>query len=321
MLERYLIVWLSLTSLAAYAWPAWFGDRFDPFVASGKYLWMIIAVTMLAVGYMLPRDEVRQVARRWPAVFSGTAVQYITMPVLAFLVGKLFGLDSAGMIGITIVGCVPGAMASNVLTLNARGNTSYSVSLTTTATLLSPLIVPLVLGWALGKKYPIDSGAMALNLLLTVAGPVVAGHLLNLASERWEAKGRPIAATVANLTILWIIAVVVGRSREQLVGSAMSIIPPLLALNLAGYCVGYWSGALIRLPEGMRRALTMEVGMQNAGLGTVAALKMFPDRPSVAILPAAYTFGCMFTGTILARYWVIRDVRREGASGDAEQDK
>jgi BASS family bile acid:Na+ symporter len=59
----------------------------------------------------------------------------------------------------------------------------------------------------------------------------------------------------------------------------------------------------MRLPEPMRRALTLEVGMQNAGLGAALAVKLFPDQAGVAIAPALYTFGCMLTGTMLAHIW------------------
>jgi BASS family bile acid:Na+ symporter len=64
----------------------------------------------------------------------------------------------------------------------------------------------------------------------------------------------------------------------------------------------------MRIPDAMRRALTLEVGMQNAGLGTGLILTLFPDHPAAAIPTAAYTFGCMFTGTLLAHVWSRRDV-------------
>ena len=100
---------------------------------------------MFVIGSLLPGNEVRDVFRRWHTVLSGTFVQYTVMPGLAFLM-SLFFLDQPELrIGVILVGCVPGAMASNVLTLAARGNVSYSVCLTTSATLLSPLFVPLVL--------------------------------------------------------------------------------------------------------------------------------------------------------------------------------
>mgnify|MGYP002527554365 CR=1 FL=1 len=86
---------------------------------------------MFAIGMMLPRDEVRQVSRRWPVVLGGTVIQFATMPLLAFTIGTLWNIRGDAFLGLMLVGCVgcvPGAMASNVLTMNARGNVSYSVS-------------------------------------------------------------------------------------------------------------------------------------------------------------------------------------------------
>lgn len=92
---------------------------------------------------------------------------------------------------------------------------------------------------------------------------------------------------------------------------------------LDGYASGYAGGLLMRIPVGMRRALTLEVGLQNAGLGTVLAMDLFGNDPKIAIAPAMYTFGCMFTGTILARAWAMsggeRETGRKGIQhGDTE---
>jgi BASS family bile acid:Na+ symporter len=272
---------------------------------------------------MLPRDEVQQVVRRWPNVLGGTAVQYTAMPLIAYFVGTLFQLGQDAMIGMMIVGCVPGAMASNVLTLNARGNTSYSVSLTATATMLSPLAVPFALWLSLGQDVASDPLDVAGKLAMRVVLPVIAGHVLRRTAPRWEIWARPAAMTVANLTILWIIAVVVGCHREQLGWLALAFSVPLLLVNVGGYLAGYTGATAMRLPEPMRRALTLEVGMQNAGLGTVLAVNEFPEHPIAAILPATYTFGCMLTGTVLARGWAVASERQQqreaaAASGTAE---
>jgi BASS family bile acid:Na+ symporter len=316
MLERFLLLWLVASSSVAYAWPA-IASRLpsglsglgDPFLASKPALPGLIALTMFCIGLMLPRDEVTQVFRRWPTVFGGTAIQYSVMPLFAFALGKLLGFSGPEFIGIVMVGCVPGAMASNVLTLNARGNTSYSVSLTTAATLLSPLVVPAVLAIALRNEQSVDTSvlqAASMMLLLTVVLPVLAGHILSRLIPSLGQKSRRFGAIVANLAILWIIAVVVGRNRAHLAQLRADLLIALLGVNLLGYTAGYFGGWGLRLPEAMRRALTLEVGMQNAGLGAVLATALFPDESAVAIAPAMYTFGCMLTGTMLARIWASR---------------
>ncbi|MCA9123064.1 MAG: bile acid:sodium symporter family protein [Planctomycetaceae bacterium] len=301
MLERFLLLWLLLSSGVAYYWD-------ESFATMKLLLPSLITVTMFSIGLMLPRDEVRQVFERWPAVFGGTAIQYAVMPLLAFSMGKAFGLTGDAFIGIVVVGCVPGAMASNVLTLNARGNTSYSVSLTTAATLLSPVAVPLVLALALQSKDGVD-GAVLWNasktLVLTVVVPVLVGHLLRCRFPILEKPSHKYGSVVANLAILWIIAIVVAISKPQLEQLQFDLFGALLAVNFLGYLAGYVGGLGMKLPEPMRRALTLEVGMQNAGLGAALAVKLFPSEAGVAIAPAIYTFGCMLTGTILARVWAI----------------
>ena len=323
MLERYLLLWLTASSYLAFRWPSllaslphrfteslaayapWFAD---PFVASKPLLPWLITITMFCIGLMLPRNEIRQVFRRWPTVFGGTAIQYSVMPLLAFSMGKLFGLTGDTFTGIVLVGCVPGAMASNVLTLNARGNTSYSVSLTTAATLLSPLAVPAVLALALGTAEGVDRGVLlnaSLALLRTVVVPVLAGHMLTRCFPALETKSRGIGVLIANLAILWIIATVVGLTRVHLAHFDLAILGALLCVNILGYAAGYAGGWGLKLEEPMRRALTLEVGMQNAGLGATLATLLFTEA-GVAIAPAMYTFGCMLTGTILARYWAAQ---------------
>ncbi len=318
MLERYLLVWLVAASFAALVWPAIFGPAaLDPFVLSKAYLPYLFAVAMFAIGWMLPKDEVRQVRQRWPAVLAGTAVQYGTMPTLAFLVAKLGGFTGDALIGIVLVGCVPGAMASNVLTLLARGNASYSVSLTTLATLLSPLAVPLALRLTLegAQGVSLDFWAVSWNLCLTVVFPVTAGFALGNTFPGRERIAKRVGSTVANLVILWIIAVVVGLNRSNLAQITLPLLVALFGVNAGGYLAGYLAGWRMRLPEPMRRALTLEIGMQNAGLGATLATQLFPDRPAAAIAPAIYTFGCMLTGAMLARTWAAWDDRR--ATSDA----
>ncbi|NLE38057.1 MAG: bile acid:sodium symporter family protein [Pirellulaceae bacterium] len=304
-LQRLLVVWLVLLSLIAFWWPSFWGvgEHFDPFVLSKPWLDWLIAATMLAIGSLLPPDEIRQVLRRWPTVLGGTAAQYLSMPLLAYVVGRAMGFEGPTLTGIIMVGCVPGAMASNVLTLAARANVSYSVSLTTSATLLSPLMVPLAMKLTLGQWQTFSALDTSLTLLWTVVLPVVVGYLLSRHVPIWAATTGIVGPIVANLTILWIIAVVVALNRDRLGHCEAALVAALLAINVGGYLAGFAAGRLMRLPQAMRRALTLEVGMQNAGLGTFLVLAVLKEQPEAAIPTALYTFGCMLTGTILARIW------------------
>lgn len=324
-IQKTLLLWLVVFSAAAlllpedspdpFLWTAdvTLPDSIDPVLVTGTsrpLLGFLIQLTMFCIGCLISVEEINEVFRRWPLVLSGTAIQYVAMPLLAWGIGHLFGLPREYLIGVIVVGCVPGAMASNVLTLAARGNVSYSVSLTTSATILSPLLVPLAFYFLLStfrESHPLDD---ALTLATQVVGPVVLGHLLCRFSAGSSSFLRRLAPLIANVTIVWLIAVVVALNRPRLnavlggeTEAAANLLAALLLINLLGYAAGYWGGGLLKLQPGMRRALTLEVGMQNAGLGTVMVLGMEGVNQAAAIPTAVYTFGCMLTGTLLAQIW------------------
>jgi len=145
-----------------------------------------------------------------------------------------------------------------------------------------------------------------LNLLLTVALPVLLGFGCKLLLPKLIERGQNLFAVLANGTILWVIALAIGKNADSLHQVSGLLIVALLLLNGLGYLAGWFAGSAMRLQEGKRRALTLEIGMQNAGVGTSLALSFFPD-PATAIPTAIYTFGCMFTGTLLANLWARKN--------------
>jgi len=306
LLQRYLLFWLVLSSILAAIWPS-LGISIDPFVASKPALSWIVAVTMFCVGALLPIDEVRAMGKRWSLILAGTAVQYGSMPFLAWGMATALHLPHDYKVGLIMVGCVPGAMASNVLTMMARGNVSYSVGLTTSATLLSPIVVPIVLKLTLGTTA--DATLLlgtARSLCLQVVIPVVCGFALSRVSVSFQKFADTVGGSVANLAILWIIAVVVGLNRERMNNVPAMLLMALVLLNLGGYLSGYLGARLFRLPVGMRRALMLEVGMQNAGVGAGLATTLFVDKPEISLPCALFAFGCMLTGTVLAQWFAAQ---------------
>lgn len=303
MLQRYLLLWLVLSSLLAGLWPRLTGTAtLDPFTSSKPLLGWLVTAIMFCVGTLLPVREVADVLKRWPLILGGTAVQYTAMPALAWGLTLLIALPSQLRTGVILVGCVPGAMASNVLTILARGNVSYSVGLTTSATLLSPLIVPLALRITLGAEA--DTQLLinaAVMLCLQVVLPVIVGFILCRRFERFAAWSARWCGRIANMCILWVIAVVVALNRERIAAMPANLATVLVLLNLGGFAAGYAGGLGLRLTAGMRRALMLEVGMQNAGVGAALAVGLFPDQPDVALPCGLFAFGCMLTGTVLAQ--------------------
>ncbi|MFO1006960.1 MAG: bile acid:sodium symporter family protein [Planctomycetaceae bacterium] len=310
MLQRWLHLWLFLTCVLAYFWPRLVGEgSVDPFIASVPWLTWLISGTMFCVGCLLPKDEVVEVGRRWTTVLTGTCVQFGSMPLLAWIAGTLLRLPQDQFIGLMMVGCVPGAMASNVITMTAKGNVSYSVGLTTSATIVCPIITPLALYLTLGKFASAELLMKAsLSLFREVVIPVILGFAICQKWQRFSDLVRSPANVLANLAVLWIIAVVVARARAEFSSLTVTLLIALLFVNLLGYAAGYFGGGALGLDEGMRRALMIEVGMQNAGLGAKIAGDLFPDAKGAGIPCVLFAFLCVFTATLLARWFSAQPV-------------
>ncbi len=304
-----LLFWLVLSSGIAFMWPA---ERmgFDPFIASSELLWSLIIVTMLCLGTLVRPDELRPLRKNPWWVVLGVATQVVVMPAAAWLATQWISMSEEIAAGVILVGCVPGAMASNVLTNTARGSVAYSVSLTTVATLLSPLTVPVVLFIVAGAQADHPLTKTSLRLALFVVLPTVIGYL---SARRWGEIRRfslRFSSAVASIALLWIIASVVAGNRDKLANVGLLLVAALLAVNVVGYVAGMAVAAAASLPHRFRRALSLEVGMQNAGLGTALAASMYGNQTTATIPTAAYTFGCMLTGTVLAIWWCRGDERR-----------
>lgn len=313
-----LLVALIVSSCVAYFWPA--DVEIDPFRLSSNGLRWLVSLTMLCLGLIVNRAELRELREHPWAVLLGVAVQCTLMPFLGWFVVRLLGLEGPLAQGVILVGCVPGAMASNVLTMTARGNVSYSISLTTVATLLSPLSVPMalsIIGGIASEDSALNPWQQSQLLLGTVVIPVLAGFAIKelwADAVRWAVNLAPGLASVA---LLWIIASVVAGNRERLGQIESIMLLALLTINLLGYLGGGIAGRLAGLSDSMRRALALEVGMQNAGLGTFLAAQLFGDDSAAQIPTAAYTFGCMLTGTVLASWWHYQIIRSQDHSDRA----
>lgn len=299
---RSLLFWLLVSSGIAFLWPV--DDvGFDPFVAPPWLLWSLIVITMFALGTLVRPAELQPLRSSPWWVVLGVVTQMTVMPLAAWLVTRLVPMDPQLAAGVILVGCVPGAMASNVLTNTAGGSVAYSVSLTSVATILSPLSVPLVLWMVAGEETEQSLGAASLRLALLVVLPTVLGYLIARRRDRLQNLFQRLSSKIASVALLWIIASVVAANRDYLVQVSGILIVALLAINVTGYAAGYGVALVSGLPERFRRALTLEVGMQNAGLGTALAASLYGADTIATIPTAVYTFGCMLTGTILAVWW------------------
>ncbi len=253
------------------------------------------ALTMVLVGSLV-RAEHRESFRRAPLrPVLGLLCQYTVMPLTAWLISLAFQ-EPALRIGIVLVGCMPGAIASNVMTLLFKGDLILSITLTTLATLTCPVILAFWLPLLAGAHLEVPAGSLAVSAVWMVLLPAASGILLRKFLPRFPPWWDRMATLVASMAIVLIIMVVVAANRERLAETGPFLMAALATLNLSAYGVAYLAGGLLGWPPAQRRTLVIEVGMQNAGLGSVLAMAHLGQ--AAAIPSAFYTALCVLTAAM-----------------------
>lgn len=271
------------------------------FLYPDSVLWMreglrpAFAITMFFVGTLVHPDEVRAFLKAPQRALSGLLCQYTIMPLCAFA-ASLFFADPMLRTGIILVGCMPGAMASNVMTALLKGDLVLSITMTTVATLLSPLVLAFWLPLLADTRMTLPVGDMVWNTVWMVAGPVILGAGLRSLRNDVPAFWNRLAAGVASLAIVVIVLVVVAANRDHLSQLGPGLIAAMVALNLGAYGLAYGAARAMGWPGRQQRTLVIEVGMQNAGLGSVLALHHLGEAGAVP--SAFYTALCVVTAAM-----------------------
>ncbi|HCO94221.1 MAG TPA: hypothetical protein DIU00_09765 [Phycisphaerales bacterium] len=291
---KYFAVWVVLFGVAAYFWPG-------PFVALKGYMDWFFALTMFGIGVVLQVEDFKRIAQKPVIVLVGSAAQFSIMPLGAFLLSKLFNLPPEIAVGFILTGSAPGAMASNVMSYIAKADTAYSVSLTTVSTLLCPLLTPGLTFLLAGSRLQVPFLEMVLSVIMMVIVPLFVGFGVRHFFKSKIEKILPVFPAISVTFIIFICSLVIALNKSYLGQVTAVILAAGVVLNVYGMLAGYGVGSVFRMGLKRRRTLAIEIGMQNAGLGTVLALKHFGEK---AAMPAAiFVFICIITASVMAAVW------------------
>ena len=284
-------IWVLLFAALAYYSP-------DQYKWLGQYIVPLLGLIMFGMGLTLSKSDFAEVARRPRDVALGVCAQYLVMPGLAWALTKLLDLPPEIAVGVILVGCCPGGTASNVITWFARGDVALSVAITSVSTLLAPLVTPALI-WLLASAWlPVDFAAMFWSIVQVVILPIVLGLLAQrLLGARVQAAVEvlPLVSVVA---IVAIVAGVVAASQAKIAESGLLIMAVVVLHNGLGLALGYLAGRLFGLPLAQRKTLSIEVGMQNSGLGAALASAHF--TPLAAVPSALFSVWHNLSGPLLA---------------------
>ncbi|HEM6635171.1 TPA: bile acid:sodium symporter family protein [Acinetobacter nosocomialis] len=276
------------------------------FVWLKAYIPWILGIIMLGMGMTMTVDDFKGVLQSPKAVLIGVVAQFVVMPGLAFVLCKLFNLPPEIAVGVILVGCCPGGTASNVITYMAKGNVALSVACTSVSTLLAPVLTPAIFYLLASQWLKIDAASMFISILQVVLLPIVVGLILRTWLKRQVESYIQVMPLVSVIAIVAIVAAIIGGSKAAILQSGLLILAVVVLHNGLGYLLGFTAARFFKLPYADSKAIAVEVGMQNSGLGVALAAVHFAASPITAVPSAIFSLWHNISGPALATYWASK---------------
>ncbi len=298
---------------------AFFAPSLFAWVKGGNQI-AILFVIMFSMGLTLTMEDFQLLAKRPWDIFIGAAAQYTIMPCLAYALSKIFQLPDEIAVGLILVGCCPGGISSNIMSFLCGGDVPFSVGMTTASTLLAPLMTPILVLLMAGERIEVPAAAMFISIAEAVVLPVFIGFLLNHFYGRTKRfrDVQEVMPSVAVIGLALIVGGVISLQGQNFFTAGVVIFLAVLAHNGLGYLLGYVVGRLFGMSTAKKRTLSIEVGMQNAGIATGLAMAHFAMYPHAALAAAVSCAWHSISGTLLAGWFAKRDERSVAAEEEAD---
>ena len=281
----------------------------------------LLGVVMFGMGLTLKAEDFKIVFSRPKEVIIGFLAQFALMPLIAYVLIKVFALNPELAVGVILVGTCPGGTASNVITYMAKGDVALSVGMTIVSTIFAPFLTPLFTQIYIGEMVDVNILDMFFSIVKVVLIPIILGLLVNKFFGNFTQKIVKLLPAVSTLAIATIVAAVVSASSEKLLNalntSALIIVVVILH-NLCGFAAGYAVGKLLKLQDPKCRALSIEVGMQNSGLAAGLAAAHFAQYPLATIPGAVFSTWHNISGAVYAAWLRRKDVENKAITFNNE---
>lgn len=278
--------------------------------APGTCLWVqtswvnyLLMIVMFGMGLTLKLEDFKLVFTRPKDILIGCVAQFTVMPLLAFALGKIFGLDAALLAGVILVGTCPGGTSSNVITYLSKGDVALSVGMTSVNTLLAPLLTPAITYLLLRTTVTVDPISMFLSIIKVVIIPIALGFVINKLFGKVTQKLVKVLPTISVIAICLIVAAVVSHNSEKIMTTGLVVFAVVILHNLLGYACGFGIGRLLHMNVPKTKAISIEIGMQNSGLATSLAGTAFPDLAMATVPGAIFSVWHNISGAILANIY------------------
>lgn len=297
MEKRTLLLFFAATALSGcffYLCP-------DAAVTAKSWIVPLLGLVMFTMGATLDMAAFVKVFKQPGAILLGIVMQFLLMPLIAFVLIKTIDMPVAIAIGMILVGASPGGTASNLITYLSGGNTALSVTMTAVSTFVSFILTPFLVWFYLDKTIDLDTGGMMLSVLKIVIIPVLLGML----GARFLGNRRRLVESAAPYlsmaAIALIIGIILGLNHDNFQNIFGTLLVAVILHNTIGLMLGFGIARLAGFDRITARTLAIEVGMQNSALAVVLATKFF--TPAAALAGALFSVWHNISGMIGAYLW------------------
>ncbi|ERL99695.1 sodium transporter [Brucella intermedia 229E] len=292
---RTFAVWVIIFAVLGFVLPSTF-SVFAPWIV------VLLGIIMFGMGLTISGKDFAEVARRPFDVAIGVLAQFIIMPLLAVLLTRIIPMSPEVAAGVILVGCCPGGTASNVMTYLSKGDVALSVACTSVTTLLAPLVTPFLVWFFASQYLPVDAMSMFISIVKVILVPLALGFVLQkLVPGLVKAAIPPMLPLVSVIGIVLIVAAVVAVNKAAIAQSGLLIFAVVFLHNGFGLLLGYFAARFAGLSLAKRKAISIEVGMQNSGLGAALANAHF--SPLAAVPSAVFSVWHNISGALIASYY------------------
>ncbi|MBD3643851.1 MAG: bile acid:sodium symporter family protein [Alcanivorax sp.] len=289
---------------------------------------VILAFMMFGVSLSLTGEDFRRVLKRPDAPIVGLLAQFVLLPAATCLTTWFFEVEPEMALGMILVASCPGGSFSNIMTWLARANVAVSVSMTAISSLVAMVMTPFnfaLYGWlnphtrSMLTEIQLDSMNILILVALVLGLPLLVGMMTGKLFPRFAARAEKPMRVITLLVLLLFVGVAFGNNMDVFLATADRIVILVVLQNLLALGMGAFAGGLTGLPRQDRRAITMEVGIQNSGLGLAILFTFFPEASGMILIAAFWGVWHLVSGLLLAWWWSRgHDDRqnREGAPCD-----
>ncbi len=279
-------------------------------IVTDIFLPLALAFIMFALGLGLTGADFLRVIKQPKDFFVGAISQVILLPIIAFILVKLWPISPELAVGVMIIAAAPGGVTSNILTSFAKGDVALSISLTAIISLLSVITIPIIVVSSLSLlgveniSKDISLVSMALNMFLIVTVPVILGMLFRKFATNAAIKFESVAKKISAVLFVIVLLGAILAEKENIVFYFAQAGLITLILNVVMMIVAFYVAQIIGTGIAQKKCIAIECGLQNGTLAIFVATTLFGG--GMYVIPAA-TYSLIMFLTSLVFVFIVRN--------------